>query len=418
MSGDFLYIDDMEMKGKTVLLRVDINSPLDPSGGHILDDTRIRMHVPTIKALEETKLVVLGHQSRPGKEDFTSLEPHSVKMSQNLGKRVIFSDELFGRTVMKDIRNLEEGDVLLLENTRLYSEEIALKDPDLEDMRRTHIVKKLGSVTDMFVNDAFAAAHRAQTTLVGFGEVMPMIAGKLMEKEIKALGGVVDSRKRPVIGILGGAKIDDSIEIAKNMLDKGKVDKIIATGVVGNAFLLASRKDIGKGNKEFIMKVSEDPKRTMKTALLLTKSHEDEILLPIDVAVEKDGRREEVPVDELKGCKYPIYDIGIESIDMFSKEIKEAKYLFLNGPAGYFEKREFSIGTNQLFKAIADSKAYSVIGGGHTGAVVEAMGLKDKIDHISSGGGSFINFLAGRKMPVIEALKKSKERYENGYYEE
>ena len=150
--------------------------------------------------------------------------------------------------------------------------------------------------------------------------------------------------------------------------------------------------------------------------MLLLKKYNKKILYPVDVAIDKKGVREDIETKELAGCEYPIHDIGIQTVDMITEEIRKAKYLFLNGPAGYFEKDEFSIGTNHIFKAIADSDAYSVVGGGHTGAVIESMGLADKMAHISSGGGSFINFLAGREMPVIEALKRSKERYENGFY--
>ncbi len=410
MGLDFYTLDDFDLAGKRVLLRLDINSPIDPATGELLDDSRMRQHAETIKALSRSKVIILAHQSKPGKSDFTPLEKHAKRLSSILGKNVVYCDSLFDRRALGAIKSLEDGDVLLLENTRFFAEDVALKDKDIKAQIKSHIIRNLAPAADVFVNDAFAAAHRNQPTIVGFCEVMPSAAGRIMGKELIALGKVIHGAERPTIVFLGGAKVDDSIDVATNMLKKGIADRIIPTGVVANIFLLAKGIDLGKPSTDFLDKEVEDWGKLVEAAKGLLAEYPGKIALPTDVAVNKNGEREDVPISQLPS-DYPILDLGIDTTIAYIEEIKKAKTICLNGPAGVFEMEQFAFGTLEIFKAIADSDAYTVIGGGHTSAVAEQLHLDGKVDHISTGGGALINFLAGKDLPAVEALKRSKIKF-------
>lgn len=412
---DIFTLDDFDVKGKTVLLRIDINSPLDPKSGRILDDHRIRSHLETIRDLDKSRLVILAHQSRPGKNDFTTLEAHAKRMTQLLGKKVEYIDGLFSSHVRDRIRHMGMGEKLLLENARFYSEETYLKgDQDMDKQKNTHIVQKLTSLADYYVHDAFAAAHRAQPTLVGFTETLPSMAGRVMEKELKDMGKAFEADLRPKIAILGGMKADDSIDVAKNMLKDDVMDKILMTGVAGNIFLMAAGYDLGEGNEKFLEKELPSYEKIIEDARSVLDKWNDRIKIPTDVIANVDGDRKELHRDELP-TEYPIYDIGIDTIIDYTKEIDQAELIVMNGPAGAFEIEEFSIGTTELFRAVAHSDAFSIIGGGHSTAVVEKLDIDEEIDHISTGGGSCINFLAGKTLDGVEALTRSKRRYSRNH---
>lgn len=410
---NFFTLDDFNLKGKTILVRVDINSPIDPGTGRILDDHRIRRHLETIRALEDSKVVILAHQSRPGKDDFTALEEHAFRLSQLLGKRVEYVDGLFDSHVRKKIRNMKPGDKILLENARFYSEEVSLKGGELNKLKKTHIVRNLAPLIDFFVHDAFAAAHRAQPSLVGFCESVPNLAGKVMQKELTDMGKAFSENNRPKIAVLGGTKIDDSLEVAEHMLSKNSMDKILTTGLMANLFLLASGYDIGKGSTDFLEKEFADHSELVERAKEMLESYGDNIMIPRDVALNVDGKRKDLDIGELPRDE-PIFDIGVGTIMDYTIEIQKAKLVILNGPAGVFEQEDFSIGTTELFRAVANSHAFSIIGGGHSVAVLEKLDIEEYVDHISTGGGSCINFLAGKKMPGIQALEISKQIFKKG----
>jgi len=410
MSLQFYTLDDFELDGKTVLLRVDVNSPIDPSTGDLLDDSRLRQHATTIKALSRSRVVILAHQSKPGKSDFTSLEKHAKRLSSILGKNVLFCDSLFDRRALGAIKALDPGDVLLLENTRMFAEDVALKDRDVKVQVKSHIIRQLSPAADYFVNDAFAAAHRNQPTIVGFCEVLPSAAGRIMEKELVAVGKVLAGAERPTLAILGGAKVDDSIDVMTNMLQKGIADKVMTTGVVANIFLLAKGYDLGKPSVDFLEKEVEGWRGLVESAKGLMAAYNDRVLVPSDVALNDSNERIDITFDQLP-AQYPIMDLGIDTVVRYIEEIERAKTITLNGPAGVFELEQFAFGTLELFKAIANSGAYSVIGGGHTSAVAEQLHLEGKVDHISTGGGAMINFLAGKPLPAVEALIRSKEKF-------
>jgi phosphoglycerate kinase len=401
MSLDFYTIDDFDLDDKTVLVRVDINSPVDPSSGLILDDTRIKLHAETIAELSKkgAKTVVLAHQSRPGKKDFTTLEQHADALSNILKHEVAYVDDIFGSHAKEAIGKMKRGDILLLENVRFYSEEILKRDPKLQS--ETHMVQNLAPMADYFVNDAFAAAHRSQPSLVGFAFALPSAAGRIMERELKALYNAMNNVQKPCVYILGGVKVDDSIMVMENVLENGSADYILTTGLVANIFLWGSGVNIRKYNKEFIEKKGYcDFVRKSKKLL---KNFGDQIILPKDLAVCMGDKRVEFPVEDLPN--QPIFDIGTETIKEYAGYIRKANTLFANGPAGVFEKDDFNIGTDDILNAIATSPGFSIIGGGHLAAAANQMGLSKGISHISSGGGASINLLAGEDLPVVTVLR-------------
>jgi phosphoglycerate kinase len=415
MVKDFLSIDDLDVKDKTILVRLDVNSPLDPVSGHLLDDARMQSHVQTLRDLRKGKVVILAHQSRPGKNDFVRLGDHAKHLSTLIKNPVKYVDDLCGAKAINAIKRMNSGDVVLLENVRFYAEEIALKKAGIETQKKCHIVKELSCVADYYVNDAFAAAHRSQPSLTGFPYVMPAAAGRVMEKELVMLNKLLNSKGKNNVVVLGGLKVDDSIAIMSHMFEMEIASKILAIGAVGNVFLHASGIDIGKKNISFMEKEMDDYSKCKKTAASLIKKYGDAIEMPTDVVANENGLRHSVSVEELP-TEYPIYDIGLNTIAHFAGVIKNADDVILNGPAGVFELQNFALGTIEIFNSVAKCKGFSVVGGGHTAALFRQLGFADMISHISTGGGALINFLSGKKMPVVEALRASKKMYKDGEF--
>lgn len=407
MPYDFSTIDDFELENKTVLLRIDINSPVDPISGGILDDTRMRLHSETIKELSMggTKLVLLAHQSRPGKSDFTNLKQHSETLSKILNIKVKFIDSIFSINAKDAIKDLKPGEIILLENARYFSEE-SLKRP-VKEQAKSVMVKQLSPYIDVFINDAFAAAHRSQVSLIGFTQNIPSAAGRVMEKELSIIRNTLENVKSPCVFVLGGMKADDSIMVMENVLRNGTADQVLTTGLVANIILVAAGVNIGELNTKFI--ASQGYTDMIDKCKTLLGEFGDKIVYPIDVAVEKDGERVDVDIDNIPN--YSILDIGKKSIKDYALIIREAKTIFANGPAGVFENPKFAIGTEDIINAIAFSNGFSIIGGGHIGAATVNLGYSDKVDHISSGGGACINLLAGKKLVAVEALIENKKKF-------
>jgi len=410
MGRNFYTLDDFNVSGSTVLLRVDINSPIDPSTGRILNDARVREHLDTIRDLANTRLAILAHQSRPGRDDFTTLEAHADRMSALLGRPVRYVDSLFGAHAIDAIRGMKVGDIVLLENTRFFAEEEALADAKFEKMAKAMMVRKLAPLAQYFVLDAFAAAHRAQPSLCGFAEVLPALAGRVMEREIQMLTKAMESQDRPKVAIFGGIKADDSIAVTRHMLANGIVDKVLTTGGVANLFLLAKGINLGPASVEVLAREMSNLDEQVARCKEILSKFPGRVELPIDVAVNDAGVRRNLHLSEFP-AKSPVYDIGLDTIVHYQNEIDLARTIIMNGPAGVFELEEFSLGTREIFMAVANSPAFSVVGGGHTVAVVEQLGLEKKIDHVSTGGGALINFLAGKELPLVTALKRSREKF-------
>lgn len=397
---DYLTLDDVILDNKRVLVRVDFNSPMDPSG-NILDDKRVKSHLETLKALEDCRVVLMAHQSRAGKKDFTTMEAHARLATRLLRREVTYCDDLFCSHAKEAVKSLEPGEVLLLENTRFFSEENMNRPP--ADHAKSIMVKQLAPLFDLFVNDAFAVSHRSHLSVVGFTEVLPSVAGILMDKEITALDKGLKGNEHPTVFTLGGTKADDSIKVTQNVLSRGGADKVLTTGVVATIFMMAAGVDVGEPNRKFVE--DQEYLEQIPIAATLLKDYPGKIAMPTDVALNKDGERLEISVDKLP-ADLPIADIGLETIVNYSKELKEAKVTVLNGPSGIFEKEKFKLGTTELLKAAAESK-YSIAGGGHTVAAIEQLGLEPKFSHVSIGGGASISYLSGDPLPGIEALKKS-----------
>lgn len=393
--------DAGRLKG-TVMLRVDFNSPIDPSSNQILDDKRFREHLPTVQALEDSRLVILTHQSRPGKKDYTPLEAHAARLERLLGRQVTYVDDIFGRCAREAIRNAGRGDVLMLENLRFAAEENLTLRP--EEAKKTVLVRRLASMADFYVNDAFGTAHRSQPSIVGLPLALPSVAGLLMEKEVTNLSRVFSDAPRPITFVLGGTKVDDSLAVAKNVLLRGTADRVIVVGVVGNVFLMAAGCDIGRSSTQLIEHLGYLSE--IDRARELLEVYRDRISLPQSVAVREDGGRAEYPVDAVPK-EAQVLDIGSESIRVLSREISESGTVVVNGPAGLFEEEQFAVGTYDLLRA-ASTVEFSVAGGGHSGVAIERLGLEDRFTHLSTGGGAAIEFLTGKKMPAIEALEISR----------
>lgn len=385
-------MDDIKLDGKTVLVRLDLNSPM--KNGKIVSDNRLRSYIHSLKELDGSKTVILAHQSRPGRDDFSTMEPHARKLSELLGKEVEYIDDIFGHSALQAIDRLKIGEILLLENVRFYSEEMLKRSA--EKHARSHMVKNLSPHVDLFMNDAFSVAHRSHLSVVGFSPALPSIAGRTMEKEINALEKVLKGSKKPCLFVIGGRKVKDSIKIIKNVLSKKIADSVLLTGLVASVFL-ASKVDIGGPNIDFIR--SQGYLDQIDPAKKLLNRFE-KIKLPMDVALKKNGKRVESSIfDEIS---YPIYDIGSETIASFLREIGDAKTVVMKGPAGVFEEEEFSLGTFELLKAISKAD-FSVVGGGDTGAAVDS--VDTRFSHVSTGGGACMAYLSGELLPGIEALK-------------
>jgi len=402
-----LSLDDVRLSGKRVLFRVDVNSPLHPETGAFLDDSRLRGIVPTLRALSDAKVVIISHQSRPGKSDFTNMSGHAERMVRILGRPVRFIPDVCGEVALEAIRSMINGEIIFLDNVRMHPEEMALSRATPEELAKSQIVATLAPEFDAYVTDAFAAAHRNSPSLSGFAEELPCFAGRLMEREISALGLAVTDPPRPYVVILGGAKADDSLRVAINLIERDVVDTVAFVGVVGNMMLWASGIDIGEGNQDFIRNTLGDSfEETWSAARHLLTDHEKLLFLPSDVAVERDGERIPMKVEELP-TEDPIYDIGLETLMQLRPLLLDANCILWNGPASYFEKPQFAFGTIEILNICTESAALTIVGGGHTSALVSSRGVTDKISHNSTGGGACLTMLSGARMPVIEALMRS-----------
>ena len=405
MSGNFNTIDDFDIEDKTVLVRIDVNAPVDPGSGIILDDTRLKLHAQTIKELAKkgAKVVLLAHQSRPGKKDFTTLAQHADALSDILNLRVKYVDSIFSSSAKAAIRDLKAHEILLLENVRFFSEETLSRSP--LEQSKTILVQELTPLIDIFINDAFAAAHRSQASLVGFTVNTPSAAGRVMEKELTVIQDALDNVQHPCVFLLGGMKPDDSIDVMENVLSNGTADSILTTGIVANIVLWAAGVDIGEVNRDFI--ASRGYADMVEKSKELIERFGDKVKYPLDIAIDRDGQRVDIDCGEIPNES--IFDIGVKTIDAYATEIRNAKTIFANGPAGVFEDPKFAMGTEDLVNAIASSDGFSLIGGGHIAAATAGLGCEDQMSHVSSGGGACISMLAGKKLAAVEALKNSKD---------
>ncbi len=404
----FHTLDDFSVRGKCVLLRIDINSPVDERTMRLVDGSKIRSSVPTVRELMDrsARTAILAHQGRPGDYDFIPLTEHAAFLTQYLGRRVKYVNDLLGSAAINAIDGLSEGECILLRNVREFAEEQEKKSP--EEHAKSELVRLLAPKFDLFVNDAFASSHRAHASLVGFTAVLPSAAGRLMEAEVKTLTRVFHKPERPSTFIFGGTKFVDALQVIEKLAERPSVDNLIIAGLAGYSFLWILGKKIGS-NTERLARRDVTPEIAQK-ARKLFEEHKDKIHLPIDGAIAVDGQRVEFTLQDLPDDA-AVMDIGSRSIDEFSKIIALSKTVFLSGPPGVFEKEQFSKGTIELFTAIIESEAFSCMGGGHSSAAANKFGVRDRISYVSTGGGALERLLLGKEMPVVEALKASAKKF-------
>ena len=386
-------IEDIDVKGKKVIVRVDFNVPFD-SEGNISDDKRIVGALPTIKYLidNNAKVILVSHLGRP-KGEFNmkySMAPASKRLGELLGINVIQATDVIGEDAKAKAAALENGQVLMLENARFHKE---------EEKNDAAFAKELASMAEIYVNDAFGTAHRAHATTAGLADYLPAVSGYLIQKEISVMGKALANPERPFLAILGGAKVSDKIEVIKNLLDK--VDYLIIGGGMAYTFVKAQGHDVGTS-------ICEMDKLDLANELIASaKAKGVKLLLPIDNVVS-DGFSNEAGRQTVASDSIPAgwggMDIGPKTIELFSEAISASKTIVWNGPMGVFEFPNFAVGTRAIAKAVAESGAISIIGGGDSAAAVEQLGFADRITHISTGGGASLEFLEGKVLPGIACL--------------
>jgi len=401
----YLTLDDVKVKDKVVLVRVDFNSEVDPETKKVTGDVRIRAHgETTIKELAEkgAKVVVLAHQGRRGDPDFIPLKQHAEILGKILKRPVQYVDDVYGEKAKNAIKSLKSGEILVLDNVRSFAGET--KEGTPEQHAKTELVQNLAPLADLFVNDAFAAAHRGHVSMIGFTAVLPSVAGRIMERELKSLSRALEKPEKPCLYIMGGAKADDSLEISKYVLSNNVADFVLTGGVVSQVFLVAKGYDLGKGNMAFLEK--KELMKLVPGIKELMQKYPKKILVPEDVGVDVNGKRKEIAVDMLP-TDYSIFDIGAKTIASYGKLIAQARSIVFSGPMGVYENKEFAVGTRKVFEEIGKSKAFSLAGGGHTISALQEFGLSRKISYVSTAGGALIEFLMGKKLPGVVALENA-----------
>ncbi len=386
-------VKDIDLKGKKVLIRCDFNVPMDEQR-NITDNTRIVAALPTIKYLLDNNcaIILCSHLGRPKgefKPEF-SLKPVAKELSKLLHQDVMMAEDVVGEDATTKAANLQQGQIMLLENVRFHKEETD-NDPEFS--------KKLASMAEVYVNDAFGSAHRAHASTAGVAAYLPAVSGFLIEKELQFLGGAVTNPQRPFVAILGGAKVSDKIGVIDSLLEK--VDTLMIGGGMAYTFFKAQGYEVGKSICEL------DKLGLAKDLMEKAKQKGVKLILPLDTVIAKEPG-EDVESKTVKCTEIPAdwegFDIGQETIKIFSEELKNAKTVVWNGPLGLFEFDQFAIGTNEIAKVLAEIDAITIIGGGDSAAAVKKAGLEDKMTHISTGGGASLEFLEGKKLPGIECL--------------
>ncbi len=402
-------IDELDVNGKTVLCRIDINQPVDRETGTLKSTARIEACVPTLKELSDkgAKLVLMAHQGSDIEyKNFYTTEPHSKVLTELLGKEVEFIPDVCGPAAIEKIKSLEPGEILLLDNVRFISEEQTLFEQKLqlshEEQAKTLVVRKLAPLGDYYVCDAFAAAHRDQPSLCGFEELLPSAMGRLFEKEYCVLSELMESPERPCTFVLGGSKIADAFMMMETVLGNGVADHILTGGVVANILLTATGADIGQGSVDFIYKSNYG--EYIDKAKDIYAKYGDKIVLPTDLAYTVNGERKEAKVGELPNDASAT-DIGSETAAAYQECILNSKTVFVNGPMGIFEEAPTEFGTKAVWDALGDTEAYTVVGGGDSITATTKYGKKDDISYICTGGGALIRFLTGEELPVVKALR-------------
>ena len=407
-------LDEINVCGKTVLCRIDINQPVDRETGTLKSISRIRACVPTLRELSEkgAKLVLLAHQGSDIEyHNYYTTAPHAKVLTELLGREVRFVPDVCGPAAQEAIRSLQPGEILLLDNVRFMAEEQTLFELNLKlshpQQAQTQLVQKLAPLADLYVCDAFAAAHRDQPSLCGFQQVLPSFIGRLFEQEYCVISNLMESPSKPCTFVLGGAKIADAFLMLRTVLSGGVADQVLTGGLVANIMLAGQGVDIGAGSMAFIEKSGYSS--FIETAKELYAQYGDRIVLPTDAAWTEDGLRKEASIDAIPGTA-ALTDIGAQTAARYQEIIRTSKTVFVNGPMGVFEQNATELGTKAVWDALGDTEAYTVIGGGDSITATTKYGKTDQIDYICTGGGALIRFLTGEELPVVKALRHAAAR--------
>lgn len=404
---------DCDLKSKRVLLRLDINSPLDPETKKITSDNRLRKSLPTLTYLRDSgaKTAIIAHQGDTlDYHNLYPLEEHAAILSNLLGQRVPYLDDVCGPAAKEVIAQLEEGQFILLGNLRYLTEEVSTFESVVkltpQEMTKTYLVRQLAPLFDLYVNDAFSAAHRNCPSMVAFQMVLPSAAGFLLQDEIENLDMLMKEPKRPSVFILGGLKISDAFGMMETVLANGSADKIITSGVTGNLMLIASGVNLGDKTMRFLEE--RNLLQFLEPAREYLSKYADRIELPRDLAYDQDGLRSEIDVDKLP-LETLFLDIGQKTIKVYENIIAQAGTAFVNGPAGVYEDARFQDGTKSIWESLAKSPAYTVVGGGDTVSAAQHFINTDDINYICTAGGAMVRYLSGVAMPLIDAMKATEE---------
>jgi len=378
-----------------------MNCPIDPDTLEILGTKRIEETIETLESLKDAKVVVASHQGRVGNNDYTGMDKHAKVLEKLMNRKIKYVEDTIGKAAQDAIKDLEDGDILVLDNLRLCAEENYEFSP--ENAAKTIMVSRLSKLFDLCVLDSFPSAHRSHPSIIGFPQVLPACAGRIVEREVRNLDEIMTVAKAPHVIVLGGSKVPDRLEAIKQLIQNGRADHVLLTGLIGNVFMRAQariKSPLGlKREEEVVAK-----------AHTLIGEYPDVFATPVDIAIDKDGERVEMDVREMgKGDK--IFDLGPKTIEYYSKLISGAGTVFISGPAGFFEKENFSYGTKALLNSVANSMATTIVSGGHLTTALKQQGLADKINHISTAGGALVLYLTGEKLPMIKALEDAATKF-------
>ncbi len=411
-------LKDYSFKGKTVIFRPDINSPVDGKTKKIVNTNRIEKTVPTLKYLldQGAKVALIAHQGDTlDYENLIPLAEHAEKLSALMGRKIGYIDDVCGPAAQEAVKQLKDGECIILGNLRYLTEEVSGFEKEVklkpEEMLETWLVRSLAPLGDIYVNDAFAAAHRNAPSMVAFQELLPSAGGLQLMEEYTALKSVMDNPKRPCIFVLGGAKISDAFGMMRKALEDKTADLILTGGVTGLLMLMAKGIDLGTKTKQFM--ADRDLLVFLPEAQDLLDKWGDRYVLPVDLAYEKDGKRMELDVRDIPApfsndILYP--DLGQKTISLFKEQIAKAGAIFVNGPAGMYENSLFADGTREIWRAIADAPGYTVVGGGDTISAAAEFTDLSKYSYVCTAGGAMVRFLGGKKLPLIEAMEKAYDR--------
>ncbi len=408
-------LDEFSLQGKTVLCRIDINQPVDRQTDTLKSIARIRACVPTVRELSDkgAKVVLLAHQGSDIEyKNFYCTRPHAAVLTELLERPVQWIDDVCGPAARAAIKNLKDGEILLLDNVRFVSEEQTLFEMKLqlthEQQAKTQLVEKLAPLADLYVCDAFAAAHRDQPSLCGFEQVLPSAMGRLFEQEYCVISQLMEAPQRPCVFVLGGAKISDAFLMLETVLSNGTADRVLTGGLVSNILLAAKGENIGKGSLDFIHK--SNYAEYIDVAKALYEKYADCIVLPTDLAGVANDQRQEFALSAMPE-DFTALDIGSETAKTYCQIIASAKTVFVNGPMGVFEEALTELGTKAIFEALGSTEAYTVVGGGDSVTAAAKYKVTDKLGYVCTGGGALIRFLTGEELPVVRALRHAAETF-------